>query len=72
VGEQVELLSLAGDVALSDGEPVIHAHVVVGCRDTTTRGGHLIDATVRPTLELIIEDPPRTSKDTSIPRPDSR
>lgn len=58
ITEQTELLSLAGDVALQDGEPAVHAHVVVGCRDTTTRGGHLIDATVRPTLELILEDSP--------------
>ena len=48
--EQVELLSLTGDVALKDGEPQVHAHVVIGRRDTTTRGGHLVDATVRPTL----------------------
>jgi predicted DNA-binding protein with PD1-like motif len=55
---QVELLSLVGDTALRNGEPEVHAHVVLGCRDTTTRGGHLIDATVRPTLELILEDAP--------------
>lgn len=56
--EQLELLSLVGDVAVKDGEPQVHAHVVVGRRDTTTRGGHLLDAVVRPTLELIIEDAP--------------
>lgn len=58
LAEQVELLSLAGDVALADGHPAVHAHVVVGRRDTSTRGGHLVDAVVRPTLELIIEDVP--------------
>jgi predicted DNA-binding protein with PD1-like motif len=26
----VELLSLIGDIALKDGEPQVHAHVVVG------------------------------------------
>lgn len=55
---QVELLSLAGDVALKEGEPNVHAHVVLGRRDASTLGGHLLDATVRPTLELIIEDAP--------------
>jgi hypothetical protein len=40
------------------GEPQVHVHVVVGCRDTSVRGGHLIDAVVRPTLELIVEDVP--------------
>ena len=58
LGGQVELLSLTGDAAMCEGEPRVHAHVIVGRRDTTTRGGHLIDATVRPTLEMIVEDMP--------------
>src|SRR4029077_20146688 len=28
--EQVELLSLIGDVALKDGRPAVHAHAVIG------------------------------------------
>ena len=56
--EQVELLSLTGDVALADGGPPVHAHVIVGRSDTTARGGYLLDAVVRPTLELIVEDAP--------------
>jgi predicted DNA-binding protein with PD1-like motif len=36
----------------------VHAHVVVGKRDCTAHGGHLIDARVRPTLELILEQSP--------------
>src|SRR5882762_9688703 len=31
--EQVELVSLIGDVALKDGDPVVHAHAVIGKRD---------------------------------------
>ena len=58
IDEQLELLSLAGDVALTDEGPQVHAHVVLGRRDTTTLGGHLMDARVRPTLELILEEPP--------------
>ncbi|HWA85281.1 MAG TPA: PPC domain-containing DNA-binding protein [Opitutus sp.] len=54
VQEQVEVLVLTGDIALKDGQPVVHAHVVVGRRDGTTRGGHLISAHVRPTLEVIL------------------
>ena len=49
VREQVEVLSLVGDVALKDGAPAVHAHVVVGRSDATTLGGHLVDARVRPT-----------------------
>jgi predicted DNA-binding protein with PD1-like motif len=57
--EQVEVLSLVGDIALQDGQPKLHAHVVLGRRDTTTRGGHLLEARVRPTLEVLLTDAPR-------------
>lgn len=55
VEEQVEVLVLAGDIALKDGKPEPHVHVVLGRRDGSTRGGHLVRATVRPTLELMLE-----------------
>ncbi len=59
VDEQVELLSLVGNIAESEeGEPVLHAHVVVARYDATTRGGHLVEAIVRPTLELVIVESP--------------
>jgi uncharacterized protein len=56
--EQVELLSLIGDIALKDGEPQVHAHVVVGRSDGTAHGGHLLEARVRPTCELILTESP--------------
>ena len=55
VDEQVEVLVLTGDFALKDGKPEPHVHVVLGCRDGSTRGGHLQSALVRPTLELMLE-----------------
>ena len=58
VAEQVEVLSLVGDVALKDGKPVVHAHIVLGRADGSTRGGHLLHAHVRPTLELILVESP--------------
>jgi uncharacterized protein len=58
--EQVEVLSLVGDVAEEKGEPKVHAHVVVGKRDGTAHGGHLLDARVWPTLELILTESPAT------------
>jgi hypothetical protein len=54
--EQVEVLSLAGDVAVADGEPAVHAHVVVGKRDGTAHGGHLLRARVWPTLEVVLTE----------------
>ncbi len=57
--EQVELLSLIGDIALKDGEPQIHAHLVIGRKDGTAHGGHLLSATVRPTCEIVITESPK-------------
>jgi predicted DNA-binding protein with PD1-like motif len=58
IGEQVEVLSLVGDIALKDGEPIVHAHVVVAKSDGTAWGGHLIEAHVRPTLEVMLVESP--------------
>jgi len=54
VHEQVEVLSLAGNLVTSPDGPKLHAHIVVGKRDGTAHGGHLIDAIVRPTLEVMV------------------
>jgi predicted DNA-binding protein with PD1-like motif len=59
VREQVEVLSLVGDVAEKEnGEPQIHAHVVLGTSEGKALGGHLLEAHVRPTLELILTESP--------------
>lgn len=54
IDQQVELVSMIGDVALSNGKPAVHTHVAVASSDGTVRGGHLIDAQVFPTLELFL------------------
>ena len=52
--EQVELLSLVGDVA----------HMIVGRSDGSTAGGHLLSAIVRPTCEVFLtESPAHLSKE---------
>jgi predicted DNA-binding protein with PD1-like motif len=58
VDEQVEVLSMVGDIALSDEQPEVHAHLVVGKRDGSTMGGHLRSAQVWPTLEVIVTETP--------------
>jgi predicted DNA-binding protein with PD1-like motif len=58
VREQVEVLALVGDITLQDGKPHLHAHVVLGRRDGSAFGGHLLDARVRPTLEVIVTQAP--------------
>ncbi len=59
VREQVEVASLIGDVAEGpDGKPSLHVHLVVGRRDGSAMAGHLAEAHVRPTLEVILTESP--------------
>lgn len=58
VEQQVEVLSLIGDVAVAEDGPALHVHAVLGRSDGSTVGGHLLSATVRPTLEVILVQPP--------------
>jgi uncharacterized protein len=58
IDQQVEVVSFIGDIALDNGKPSLHAHVVVGFPDGTTRGGHLLEARVWPTLEVFAVDSP--------------
>jgi uncharacterized protein len=58
IDEQVEVLALIGDIALDDGAAQLHAHVVLGKADGSAHGGHLLEAHVRPTLEVIITESP--------------
>ena len=59
IHEQVEVLSLIGDVTIEQGTIEVHAHIVVGKRDGTAHGGHLLEGHVFPTLELILVESPR-------------
>jgi predicted DNA-binding protein with PD1-like motif len=56
VTEQVEVLSLIGDVAGQDGEARLHLHAVLGRRDGSTLGGHLLRGEVWPTLEVLVTE----------------
>ncbi|MCI0441167.1 MAG: DNA-binding protein [Chloroflexi bacterium] len=58
IAEQVEVLTLAGDVVLKDGKPFVHAHLVIGKADGSAYGGHLVEARVRPTLEVVLTESP--------------
>lgn len=66
--EQTEVLALTGDIAQQDGEPKLHAHVVVGKEDGTAHGGHLLEAYVRPTLEVMLVESPVYLKRTYDPQ----
>ncbi|HET9016809.1 MAG TPA: PPC domain-containing DNA-binding protein [Thermomicrobiaceae bacterium] len=58
IDEQVEVLSLVGDITLDGSDRKVHGHVVVGKRDGAAMGGHLLEAHVRPTLEVIVVEAP--------------
>ena len=72
IQEQAEVLVLSGDVSLFNNEPKIYAHIVLGKRDGTAHGGHLLHATVHPTLEIILTESPsflerKMDKETGLP-----
>jgi hypothetical protein len=56
--EQMEVLTLNGDITLFNDDYKIHAHVILGKEDGSAYGGHLIKATVHPTLEIILNESP--------------
>ena len=57
VNQQCEVLSAIGDVATGDdGKASLHIHIVLGLSDGSTRGGHLLTGTVRPTLEVVVTE----------------
>jgi predicted DNA-binding protein with PD1-like motif len=60
VTEQVEVASMLGDIGVDDaGGPALHVHLVLGRHDGSAVAGHLCEATVRPTLEVVITETPR-------------
>jgi uncharacterized protein len=70
--EQVEVLTLVGNIATKDGEAKLHPHVVVSRRDGRAFGGHLLDGRVRPTLEVVVTETPaelrrETDPETGLP-----
>jgi predicted DNA-binding protein with PD1-like motif len=59
VMEQCEVLSAIGDIAAGDdGKPSLHMHAVLGLSDGSTRGGHLLEGVVHPTLEVMVTETP--------------
>ncbi len=54
VREQVEVVSLLGNVSMYEGKPRVHAHALLSRRDGTAIGGHLLEGHVRPTLEVFV------------------
>ncbi|HJU15299.1 MAG TPA: PPC domain-containing DNA-binding protein [Stellaceae bacterium] len=59
LAEQVEVVSLLGNIARGeDGAPTLHPHIIVAKSDGSAHGGHLLEAHVRPTLEIVVTESP--------------
>src|SRR5882757_10016131 len=54
INDQHEVIGMSGDIALYQGKPVVHTHMVVGAPDGTTRAGHVLATYVSPTLEVMV------------------
>jgi predicted DNA-binding protein with PD1-like motif len=69
IDEQVEVLALVGNIAIvkDTGEPKVHAHDVVGTADGAARGGHILEARVWPTLEVVVVEEPEYLRRTDDP-----
>jgi uncharacterized protein len=60
INGQHEVIGMSGDIALYQGKPIVHTHMVLGSPDGTTQGGHVLDAYVSPTLEVMVTEDPAT------------
>ena len=57
VNEKCEVISLIGDMAKSDdGKASLHPHAVLGLQDGSVRGGHFLSGSVRPRLEVTVNE----------------
>lgn len=56
VDDLVEVVSLNGNLALKDDDPLWHVHGVFGKRDLSTIGGHIKSAIIAGTCEIFYFD----------------
>lgn len=56
--QQMEVVSLVGDVSMFKNEYKVHCHIVLADRNGAAFGGHLIKGIVHPTLEIILNESP--------------
>lgn len=52
----MEVLNLAGNVSIKDGQPFIHAHVTLSDEKGKSFGGHLMEGTVVFAAEFVVEE----------------
>jgi len=52
ISEQLEVIGLTGNITIKDGAPFAHVHAVFGDKSLSVRGGHVMEMTVKPNLEI--------------------
>ena len=52
IAEQLEVIGLTGNITIKDGAPFAHVHATFGDRNLAVRGGHIMEMTVKPNLEI--------------------
>ena len=56
INKPLEIVSLMGNIAMKGTEKIIHGHIVVGTDKMELYGGHLKEATVAATCEIILNE----------------
>jgi predicted DNA-binding protein with PD1-like motif len=54
IDQQVEVVSLLGNVGRDNRRPIIHMHAAVSDAQAHTSSGHVAEGTVQPTLEVFL------------------
>ena len=54
--DRMEVLSLIGEIMNDGNGPYVHGHVVLGRRDGSTAGGHLLHGVVQPILVVTVTE----------------
>lgn len=62
LNQYAEITSLIGDIALKDTVPVVHGHINLATENGLVHGGHLLEAIVEPTLEVMMTVEPELLK----------
>ena len=55
INKHLEISSLAGNVSIRDGEPMVHAHITLCDSDGNACGGHLAEGTIVFACEFVMD-----------------
>ena len=54
--EPLEITNIVGSLAIFENDPLIHPHITIGDSQLQVFGGHLVEATISGTCEIIFTD----------------